>query len=111
MPGRGTWQCALPAGPRAGRDGHHELERQSSIRAGPRKGEVYARGVLRHTKHEHEDFDLGTIRWHLVVHNIQGASYTLSGGGLLHNSTNLEPVIRLFRGRLDGRPQSVSKAR
>jgi hypothetical protein len=64
-----------------GRDGHHELEEAIIYRAGPRKGEVYARGVLRHTKHEHVDLDLGTIRWHLVVHNIQGASYTLSGGG------------------------------
>ncbi len=64
-----------------GRDGHHELEEAIIYRAGPRKGEVYARGVLRHTNDEHEDLDLGTIRWHLVVHNIQGASYTLSGGG------------------------------
>jgi hypothetical protein len=64
-----------------GRDGHHELEEAIIYRAGPRKGEVYARGVLKHTKHEHVDLDLGTIRWHLVVHNIQGASYTLSGGG------------------------------
>jgi hypothetical protein len=66
-----------------GRDGHHELEEAVIYRAGPRKGEVYARGVLRHTKDEHEDLDLGTIRWHLVVHNIQGASYTLSGGGTM----------------------------
>jgi len=50
-------------------------------RVGPRKGEVYARGVLKHTKGEHRDLDLGTIRWHLVVRNIQSASYTLSGGG------------------------------
>jgi hypothetical protein len=64
-----------------GRDGHHELEEAIIYRAGPRKGEVYARGVLKHTNGEHEDLDLGTIRWHLVVHNIQGASYTLSGGG------------------------------
>jgi hypothetical protein len=64
-----------------GRDGHHELEEAVIYRAIPRKGEVYARGVLRHTKNEHVDLDLGTIRWHLVVHNIQGASYTLSGGG------------------------------
>jgi hypothetical protein len=63
-----------------GRDGHDELEEAVIYRAGPRKGEVYARGVLRHTRHEHEDLDLGTIRWHLVVHNIQRASYTLSGG-------------------------------
>ena len=45
--------------------------------------EVYARGVLRHTNHEHVDLDLGTLRWHKVVHNIQNASYTLSGGGAL----------------------------
>jgi hypothetical protein len=65
-----------------GRDGHHELEEAIIYRVGPRKGEVYARGVLSHTKHEHVDLDLGTIRWHLVVHNInQGASYTLSGRG------------------------------
>jgi hypothetical protein len=64
-----------------GRDGHHELEEAIIYRAGPRKGEVYARGVLKHTMGEHVDLDLGTIRWHLVVHNIQGASYTLSGGG------------------------------
>ena len=68
-----------------GRDGHHELEEAVIYRAGARKGEVYARGVLRHTKGEHVDLDLGTIRWHLVVHNIQGASYTLSGGGTAAN--------------------------
>jgi hypothetical protein len=64
-----------------GRDGHHELEEALIYRVGPRKGEVYARGVLRHTQGEHQDLDLGTIRWHLVVRNIQSASYTLSGGG------------------------------
>jgi len=66
-----------------GRDGHHELEEAVIYRVGPRKGEVYARGVLRHTRQEHRDLDLGTIRWHLVVHNIQSASYTLSGGGAM----------------------------
>ena len=66
-----------------GRDGHHELEEAVIYRVGPRKGEVYARGVLRHTNDEHADLDLGTIRWHLVVHNIQSASYTLSGGGAM----------------------------
>jgi hypothetical protein len=66
-----------------GRDGHHELEEAVIYRAGPRKGEVYARGVLKHTGGEHVDLDLGSIRWHLVVHNIQGASYTLSGGGTM----------------------------
>jgi len=66
-----------------GRDGHHELEEAVIYRVGPRKGEVYARGVLRHTGNEHEDLDLGTIRWHMVVHNVQSASYTLSGGGAM----------------------------
>ena len=62
-----------------GRDGHHELEEAVIYRHGPQKGEVYARGVLKHTEDEHHDVDLGTIRWHLVVHNIQGQSYTLKG--------------------------------
>jgi len=42
---------------------------------------VFARGVLAHTKNEHFDLDLGTIRWYQIVHNIQGASYTLTGKG------------------------------
>ena len=66
-----------------GRDGHHQLEEAVIYRAGPRKGEVYARGVLTHTRNEHEDLDLGMIRWHQVAHNTQGASYTLSGGGAM----------------------------
>jgi hypothetical protein len=64
-----------------GRDGHHELEEAVIYKAGPRKGEVYARGVLTHTNQEHHDLDLGTIRWHLVVHNVQGPAYTLGSGG------------------------------
>jgi hypothetical protein len=68
-----------------GRDGHHEVEQAVLFRVGPQKGEVYARGVLKHTKDEHVDLDLGTIRWHKVVHAIQGASYTLSGGGAIAN--------------------------
>jgi len=64
-----------------GKDGHHELEEAVLYKAGERKGQVYARGVLRHTKDEHEDLDLGTERWYLVVHNVVGASYTLSGQG------------------------------
>jgi hypothetical protein len=62
-----------------GRDGHHEIEEAVIYRAGDRKGEVYARGVFRHTEGEHHNLDLGTIRWHQVVHNNQGASYTLTG--------------------------------
>ncbi len=64
-----------------GKDGHHELEEAVVYKAGEHKGQVYARGVLRHTKDEHEDLDLGTVRWYLVVHNVVGASYTLSGKG------------------------------
>ena len=63
-----------------GRDGHHMLEEAVIYRAGPRKGEVYARGVVRHTREEHMDLHLRGL-WHLIVHNIQGASYTLSGRG------------------------------
>jgi hypothetical protein len=68
-----------------GRDGHHELEEAVLNRVGPQKGEVYARGVLKHTKDEHEDLDLGTIRWHKVVHAVQSSSYTLTGAGSIAN--------------------------
>jgi hypothetical protein len=61
-----------------GRDGHHQLEEAVIYRFGPQKGEVYARGVLTHTRHEHADLDLG-FRWHRIVHNITPASYSLGG--------------------------------
>ena len=61
-----------------GRDGHHKLEEAVIYRAGSRKGEVFARGVLSHTNDEHEPLDLG-FRWHRIVHNVQGASYSLGG--------------------------------
>jgi len=64
-----------------GKDGHHMLEEAVIYEAGPQKGEVYARGVIKHTGQEHEDLHLGTARWYLIVHNVQGASYTLSGKG------------------------------
>jgi hypothetical protein len=64
-----------------GKDGHHQLEEAVIYRAGDRKGQVFARGVLKHTNNEHWDLDLGTIRWYQIVHNIQGASYTLTGKG------------------------------
>src|SRR2546422_11044236 len=38
-----------------GRDGHHELEEAVIYRAGARKGEVYARGVLKHTNDRSEE--------------------------------------------------------
>src|SRR5882724_5446994 len=61
-----------------GKDGHHQLEEAIIYRAGDRKGQVFARGVLTHTNNEHTDLDLGTIRWYLVVHNVAGAAYTLT---------------------------------
>jgi hypothetical protein len=61
-----------------GHDGHHQLEGAVIYRFGPQRGEVYARGVLTHTRHEHYDLDLG-FRWHRIVHNVQGASYSLGG--------------------------------
>ena len=64
-----------------GKDGHHQLEEAVIYRAGDRKGQVFARGVLKHTKNEHWDLDLGTIRWYLIVHNVVGAAYTLTGKG------------------------------
>src|SRR6266852_3621515 len=64
-----------------GKDGHHQLEEAIIYRAGDRKGQVFARGVLTHTKDEHTDLDLGTIRWYLIVHNVAGAGYTLTGKG------------------------------
>jgi hypothetical protein len=64
-----------------GKDGHHQLTEAVLYKAGERKGQVYARGVLRHTQGEHQDLDLGMVRWYLIVHNVVGASYTLSGKG------------------------------
>jgi len=61
-----------------GRDGHHRLEEAVIYRVGPQKGEVFARGVLSHTANEHVPLDLG-FRWHQIVHNVQGASYSLGG--------------------------------
>ena len=63
-----------------GKDGHRKLEEAVIYEGGPRKGEVYARGVLRHTGDEHMDLNLAG-RWHRIIHNVQGASYTLSGKG------------------------------
>jgi hypothetical protein len=61
-----------------GRAGHHRLEEAVIYRVGPQRGEVYARGVLRHTNGEHRDLDLG-FRWHRLIHNVQGASYSFAG--------------------------------
>jgi hypothetical protein len=64
-----------------GKDGHHRLEEAIIYRAGDRKGQVFARGVLTHTENEHTDLDLGAIRWYQIVHNVTGAAYTLTGKG------------------------------
>ena len=61
-----------------GRGGHHRLEEAVIYRGGPEKGNVYARGTFVHLASEHLPLDLG-FRWHQIVHNIQGASYTLAG--------------------------------
>ncbi len=74
-----------------GKDGHHQLEEAVIYRAGDRKGQVFARGVLAHTKNEHTDLDLGTIRWYLIVHNVTGAAYTLSGRALRNLTRYPEP--------------------
>jgi hypothetical protein len=78
-----------------GKDGHHELEEAVIYKAGPQKGEVYARAVLRHTKDEHVDLNLGTARWYLIVHNVAGASYTLSGKGTAQFDLAPNLAIRL----------------
>jgi hypothetical protein len=57
------------------------ISRRHQYRAGDRKGQVFARGVLAHTENEHNDLDLGAIRWYLIVHNVAGAAYTLTGKG------------------------------
>ena len=61
-----------------GREGHHSLDDAVLYERGPRKGEVYGRGVLKHTRGEHYDLDLG-FAWHQIVHNLQGRSYSLQG--------------------------------
>jgi hypothetical protein len=61
-----------------GRAGHHKLEEAVIYRFGPQRGEVYARGVIAHTKDEHQPLELG-IRWHRLAHNVQTAAYSIVG--------------------------------
>ncbi|PWU05362.1 MAG: hypothetical protein C5B51_14855 [Terriglobia bacterium] len=61
-----------------GRDGHHQLEEAIIYRGGPQRGTVFARGQIAHTANEHIPLELG-FRWHQIVHNVQGASYSLVG--------------------------------
>ncbi len=64
-----------------GRDGHHQLTEAVMYTYGPKKGRVYARGTMRHTRGEHRLLALSES-WHRIVHSTQGQSYSLSGRGL-----------------------------
>ncbi len=61
-----------------GRDGHHKLTEAVIYKCGPAKGEVYARGTMRHTRGEHRLLSLPKA-WFRIVRNIQGQSYSLVG--------------------------------
>lgn len=63
-----------------GRDGHHRLTEVVTYEHGPKKGRVYARGTMRHTRGEHRMLSLPG--WYRIVHSVQGQSYSLSGRGV-----------------------------
>jgi hypothetical protein len=60
-----------------GREGHHRLTHAVIYKYGPEKGQVYARGSMRHTRGEHRMLALPA--WFRIVHGVQGRSYSLSG--------------------------------
>src|SRR5216683_696374 len=60
-----------------GRDGHHRLKHSVIYKYGPKKGQVFARGSMRHTRGEHRM--LALPEWSRIVHSVQGRSYSLSG--------------------------------
>jgi hypothetical protein len=60
-----------------GREGHHRLTHAVIYKYGPEKGQVYARGSMRHTRGEHRMLALPT--WFRIIHGVQGRSYSLSG--------------------------------
>ena len=64
-----------------GNDGHHQLTEAVIYKSGPQKGQVYARGTMRHTLGEHRMLSLPQV-WYRVVHSTQGQSYSLGGRGL-----------------------------
>ena len=64
-----------------GGSGHHRLTVAVIYKRGPQKGEVYARGTMRHTGGEHRMLSLPES-WYRVVHSIQGQSYSLGGRGI-----------------------------
>ncbi len=60
-----------------GRDGHHRLKHSVIYKYGRKKGQVFARGSMRHTRGEHRM--LALPEWSRIVHSVQGRSYSLSG--------------------------------
>lgn len=64
-----------------GTDGHHRLTEAVIYEYGPKKGEVYARGTMRHTRGEHRMLSLPEV-WYRIVHSTQGQSYSLGGRGV-----------------------------
>ncbi len=60
-----------------GREGHHQLTHAVIYKYGPKKGQVFARGTMRHTRGEHRMLALPA--WSRIVHSVQGQSYSLSG--------------------------------
>jgi len=60
-----------------GREGHHRLTHAVIYKYGPNKGQVFARGTMRHTRGEHRM--LALPEWSRIVHSVQGRSYSLSG--------------------------------
>ena len=64
-----------------GRDGHHRLTESVIYKHGPQKGDVYARGTMRHTEREHRLLSLPKV-WFRIVHATQGQSYSLGGRGV-----------------------------
>lgn len=64
-----------------GNAGHHRLTEAVIYKSGPLKGQVYARGTMRHTLGEHRLLSLPEV-WYRVVHSTQGQSYSLGGRGV-----------------------------
>jgi len=64
-----------------GRDGHHRLTQAVIYKHGSKKGWVYARGTMRHTRGEHRMLRLPG--WSRIMHGIQRSSYSLPNTGRL----------------------------
>jgi hypothetical protein len=59
-----------------GREGHHRLTHAVIYKYGPRKGEVYARGTMRHIGGEHRI--LALPGWFRIVRGVQGLSISVA---------------------------------